>query len=181
MTARSGRARIPIATIVLWITTALVTTLQILFPPVANLLQRDRAALSGGQWWRLLTPLLVHPEGWPQLAFDLPSLLVCGAISEQVWGSSRLWLVYFLSGFAGEIAGYAWAPESGGSSVGTAGLLGSLLMRMTLQPSRPPHRLGGVIGLLSAVALTLGRDLHGPPLLVGAVLGAAFVRQRRSQ
>jgi Rhomboid family len=108
---RWGRIRVPVATVALWIITALVTTPQILLPAVGELLRRDPIAVSTGQWWRLLTPLLVHPEGWLQVAFDFSSLLIVGAIAERLWGSSRLWLVYLVSGFSGEVAGYAWAPR----------------------------------------------------------------------
>jgi membrane associated rhomboid family serine protease len=162
---RWGRIRVPVATVALWIITALVTTPQILLPAVGELLRRDPIAVSTGQWWRLLTPLLVHPEGWLQVAFDFSSLLIVGAIAERLWGSSRLWLVYLVSGFSGEVAGYAWAPrERRVFRRDRAGLLGGLLMWMTLRPSRLPHRIGGIIGLVGAAALTLHRDLHGPPL-----------------
>lgn len=51
--------RWPIATVSVLAVTAVLTVLQFPFPQVRLDLWRDPDALAAGQWWRLVTPLLV--------------------------------------------------------------------------------------------------------------------------
>jgi rhomboid protease GluP len=140
------------------------------------MLRRRPGALAEGEWWRLVTPLFVHPGGWPQIAFNFTGIAVCGVLVERLFGPWRWLLLYFLPGLVGEIAGYAWHPTGAGASVGGAGLLGALLAWLAARPELPPRaRLGGGAGLLGAVALTVFRDIHGPPVLAGAALAALML------
>jgi membrane associated rhomboid family serine protease len=118
----------------------------------------------------------VHTSGAVQISFNFPALLLVGLAAEQLLGS-RSWLViYFLSGLVGEIAGYLWRPYGGGCSVAIAGLAGSLMVWM-IAPGRPaPARLGGYLSLAAGIFLAVRHDLHGPPMLAGALLGAIVLR-----
>ncbi|HEX7515684.1 MAG TPA: hypothetical protein VF345_00200 [Chthoniobacterales bacterium] len=53
-----GKTRpVPVITLVIIGSTALVTGLQFVFPEVLTALRRNREALLTGEWWRMVTPL----------------------------------------------------------------------------------------------------------------------------
>ena len=45
--------------------------------------------LAAGEWWRLVTPLFVHSEGWPHLLFNLLWIGFAGLVAERVFGRGR--------------------------------------------------------------------------------------------
>jgi len=138
---------------------------------------RTPAAITSHEWWRFVTPLLVHAEGWKQIAFNFPAILVVGTLAERVIGSKRLLLVYLVSGIAGEIAGLAWQPFGAGASVAGAGVLGALAICLLMKANTVPAVLGAIVILGGATTLTVLHDLHGPPILVGAALTALLLTQ----
>jgi membrane associated rhomboid family serine protease len=93
----------PIATIAILIVTGILTGLQFVFPPILPALERTPTALAQHEWWRLVTPLLVHSDGWKQIAFNFPAILV-GVWVERIFGSGPLLLIYGVCGFLGEIS-----------------------------------------------------------------------------
>lgn len=172
--------RFPITTVAVWTVTALITGSQLFTPAVLSALRRDPFGLSTGEWWRLLTPLFVHPEGWPQITFNFTVLAAVGVLAERLFGSRRWLLLYFASGCLGELAGYAWQPHGAGASVAIAGLAGGLLACLLARTGHPVARLGAAGALLGAVLLTVYRDIHGPPILAGAALAAVMLRCDRA-
>lgn len=171
--------RFPIATVTVLLVTAVVTGLQFVFPALLPALERTPTALARHDWWRLITPLFVHSDGWRQIAFNFSAILVVGVLAERLWGSVRWLAVYFICGEIGEIAGYAWQPSGAGASIAGAGLLGSLAAWLLLGPKAVQARIGGALILAGAVALTCFRDIHGPPLLAGALFGFAMLSTDR--
>lgn len=172
--------RFPTATASLLAITGLVTGLQFVFPEILAALRRNPEALRAGEWWRMITPLFVHASAWPGIVFNFTAIAFVGTIVERIYGS-RLWLIfYFAGGLTGEIAGYAWKPHGAGASVGGAGLLGALALWLLFQRTPIQKRIGGAILLLGAVTLTAFRDLHGPPILVGAGIAALVLRRREA-
>jgi len=170
--------RIPVATLTLLIITGLLTSLQFVFPEILTALRRNPEALRAGEWWRMITPLFVHAEGWPQIVFNFTAIAIIGTIVERLY-CSRLWLpFYFSGGLTGEIAGYAWKPYGAGASVAGAGLLGALAAWLLSRKTPLQPRIGGCILLLGAVVLTALHDLHGPPILLGAGMAALVLRHK---
>lgn len=175
MQKQGKAARLPIVTISVLAVTGIVTALQFPFPAVLHSLERTPGALRHNQWWRLITPLSVHAEGWRQIAFNFPAILIAGAIVERVF-TRRQWLVlYFVPGIIGELAGYAWKPSGAGASVAGAGLLGALAAWLRLNRTIQ-GRAGAVLLIAGAVFLTLFRDVHGPPILAGFCIGFAMLK-----
>lgn len=62
--------------------TAAISVIALFDADLSGLLTRDEALLRAGQWWRVLTPILVQPAGWGQFAFNLTGL-------QQLIGASR--------------------------------------------------------------------------------------------
>jgi hypothetical protein len=78
-----------------------------------------------------------------------------------------------------------WCGALGGTISGTAllvGLAAAFAAQLAVQVTRGERRIGLVVAgaaLVYAVALIALRNLHGPPLLVGAVLSGAVAARRR--
>ena len=176
---RTVRGELPKTTLVVALVTVLVTGLDLVHPQIGRALQRTPAAIDAHEWWRFITPILINPEGWRQITFNLVSLILIGAIVERQWGG-RLWLAFYvIGGVAGEAVGLAWQPIGAGSSVAVCGLLGSLVVSLVLCVRTGPARFGGIFILTGALLLIGLRDLHGPPVLAGASVAAIvwFVRR----
>jgi rhomboid protease GluP len=173
--------RFPVATVSVFLITAIVTALQFAFPGMLEALRRDGAAFAQHEWWRLITPLFVNAEGWRQIAFVFPAMLIVGVLVERLFGNWRWLVLYFGGGIAGELAGYAWKPIGAGASVAVAGLLGALAAWLIMENRRPQGIAGGLFIVVGAIVLTCVKDLHGPPILTGAVMGWWMLRSETRQ
>jgi rhomboid protease GluP len=179
---RIGR-RWPLATAAVLAATVVLTVLQYPFPEVRLALWRDPHALASGQWWRLVTPLLVQYDAAWQIVVVLTLIAGIGVLAERVFGHGRFLLLYFGCGVVGQAFGYRWAPTpDAGASVAGAGLLGAVCAWL-LSPAGPRLarvRVWAVAWPLAGLALTVAGDMHGPPLLLGFGLGALLLwRDRR--
>jgi rhomboid protease GluP len=80
-----------------------------------------------GQWWRLVTAGFLHGDllhilmnSW--VLFDL------GAQVEEIYGASRMWVIYFVASVAGFFLSAWWnAGISIGASAGICGLIGAMI------------------------------------------------------
>ena len=189
--SRPGRGRLPrrwpIATASVLAVTVALTVLQFPFPQVRQDLWRAPGSLAAGQWWRLVTPLLVQYDAVWQIVAVLACIAAVGVVAERIFGHARWLLLYLVCGVVGQAFGFRWEPPDAGASVAGAGLLGAVCAWL-LSPDGPPQpqvRVWGVLWPLAGVALTVKGDQHGPPLLVGFALGALLLwldrRGRRAQ
>ncbi len=169
-------ARLPVATLSILLVTAVLTGLQFAFPQILPALMRTPTAVTRHQWWRFITPLFIHADGWKQIAFNFPAVLIVGALAEHIFGGRRMLLIYVVSGFVGEVAGLAWKPYGAGASVAGAGLLGALALWLAAKNRTTPALFGALVILGGAVVLTILKDLHGPPILAGAALAGLMFR-----
>jgi rhomboid protease GluP len=88
----------------------------------------DKQGLAAGEWWRLVTPALVH-GGIIHLLFNMYFLYLVGPLVEQLYGSARFLLLYGLTAAAGSAASFLFggpAPSVGASGA-IFGLCGVLL------------------------------------------------------
>ena len=90
-----GKTRpVPVITLVIIGSTALVTGLQFVFPEVLTALRRNREALLAGEWWRMVTPLFVHAYGWWHACVNGVVAIILCPLAERLYGK-KLWALYF--------------------------------------------------------------------------------------
>lgn len=76
-----------------------------------------------GQLWRLVTPIFLHGSIL-HIGFNMYALFIYGRGLEARFGHGRFALLYFLSGFAGNVLSFILTPSpSLGASTATFGLL----------------------------------------------------------
>jgi rhomboid protease GluP len=127
--SREGDAR-PVATYAIIGLTVVISFLAFQ-PGATNLLEAlmlDKQGLAAGEWWRLVSPVLVHGSIL-HLAFNMYFLYLVGPLVEQLYGSARFVLLYVLTAAAGSAASFLFggpAPSVGASGA-IFGLCGVLL------------------------------------------------------
>jgi rhomboid protease GluP len=151
---------------------AAATALQYVVPGWTEALARRPDELLTAPW-RLLTALFVHVDGTVQIVVDFAAIAIVGTLAEWIFGRWRWLVLYFGCGILAGLIALAWEPSGGGSSIASAGLLGGLAGFAVLH--RPPWpfqpRLGGAVILALGFGLAVTADIHGPPILAGALLG----------
>lgn len=177
-----SRLRWPWLTLAVVALTAAVIALQLLHPPMIEGWQWDAERVRRGELWRMVTGAFVHTAGPAQMVFNVIGLLVIGWLVEQQW--SRLaWALAALAGIAAaEAAALFWFPVGGGISVALGGLVGLALVGWLFDPRLPAWFRFGVplLYLLGAVYVAFRADIHGPPVMAGAVVGIFLLGKRRS-
>jgi rhomboid protease GluP len=85
------------------------------------------AILRYGQWWRLVTAGFLH-GGLLHIGMNSWVLFDLGAQVEEVYGGSRLIVIYFLATVFGFLASTFWTSAiSVGASAGIMGLVGAMI------------------------------------------------------
>jgi membrane associated rhomboid family serine protease len=85
------------------------------------------AAIQLGQWWRLVTAGYLH-GGLFHIFMNSWVLLDVGAIVEEVYGPSRMFVFYTLANIGGFYLSYLWSPvPSMGASAAIMGLIGAMI------------------------------------------------------
>jgi membrane associated rhomboid family serine protease len=170
--SRTGQPE-PIASYVIIGITVVVSFVA--FQPAGSdllaLLWLDKQALAAGEWWRLVTPVLVHGS-LVHLLFNMYFLYLVGPLVEQLYGSLRFLLLYFLTAAAGSTASFLFGGPypSVGASGAIFGLCGVLLaVSLVHRPvlDRRGRALMSQIGALVVLNLVIGFGF-------GALLGAAI-------
>jgi hypothetical protein len=113
----------PVSTTVALLVIGTVSTVQLTWvPSLQTRLERDRAALTSGQVWRLVTALTVQDGAVAGTVFNLVALALIGVVAECLLGHRR-WLPSEgrpLSPSSWPWAGSPWAPETPWGSPGCA-------------------------------------------------------------
>ena len=80
------------------------------------------------EWWRLVTAGFLH-GGWLHIAMNSWVLYDLGAQVEQVYGTARFLVIYFVGTVVGFYLSYVMNPltPSIGSSAGITGLIGAMI------------------------------------------------------
>lgn len=84
-------------------------------------------AIEAGEWWRLVTAGFLH-GGLFHIFMNSWILFDLGAQVEQIYGTRRLLVFYFVSTVCGFAASSWWSPAlSVGASAGLFGLIGAMI------------------------------------------------------
>ena len=175
----------PIVTFILIGITALVFIVQLLTKQPNGLdlpviyLGKINSLILAGQFWRLITPVLVHGS-LIHIGFNMYALLIIGGRVEPVYGRTRFLVLYLLAGFGGNVLSFVMSPNiSVGASTAIFGLLAGELA-LILQNRRffgtQLRQILFSLGMLLAVNLSIslipGIDLFGH--LGGLLAGFVF-------
>jgi len=140
-----------------------------------------RRAIQMGQWWRLVTAGFLH-GGLLHILMNSWVLFDLGAQVEQIYGTSRLIVIYFAATVLGFYASNWWsATLSVGASAGIFGLIGAMIALGMLHRSALGDAIRGLylrwaiygllFGLLPGLAIDNAAHLGG----LAAGFGIAYV------
>lgn len=159
--------------------------LQRFVPGLTEALYLEPFAIAGGQWYRLLTPMILH-AGLLHIFFNCYVLYMLGPNVEQAFGTARFVLMYVVAGFVASSLSFAFPPDSpslgaSGAIFGIAGVLFVYLFKR--------RRSSFVRGYLRQIAIFIGVNLlfgflfpfvdnyaHIGGLIGGMILGLGFDR-----
>lgn len=88
--------------------------------------QLSTGAVTGGEWWRLITPIFLH-GGLLHFLFNSYLLMQLGKLAEGIFGTARFWCFYLACGIAGSLASqlprFVLTVGASGAIMGVIGLL----------------------------------------------------------
>ncbi len=142
---------------------------------------RFRGDMFLGQWWRLVTAGFLH-GGLLHIAMNSWVLFDLGTQVEEVYGTSRMIVIYFAGTVVGFYASLWWSPAlSVGASAGLFGLIGAMIAlgvgsRHPLGSAIRTHYLRWVVymlifGLLPGIRVDNAAHIGG----LAAGFGIAYV------
>lgn len=103
----------PIVSILVGIHVLLTLTINILGIPIAHEFERwaigSNLAIQEGEYWRLVTPIILH-AGLAHVLFNSFSLILFGPALEQMLGKVKFILVYVGAGVIGNVGTYLLGP-----------------------------------------------------------------------
>jgi rhomboid protease GluP len=171
------QSRVPPGTAAFITIAVFIAAVQELHPEWLGLAERDPVAFAAGEWWRVVTALFAYDDGPVQKLGIVFGVLALGIVAERKIGTVEWLIIAFVSGLAGQIVGLWWQPYGAGSSVAVVGLLGATATWLAWPKTPLPWfaRTGSLVVLALAIALLVMRDIHGPPIFIGAALCALFL------
>ena len=139
------------------------------------------AFIRAGQIWRLITPVFLHdstlPYGLLHIGFNMYALYVLGRSIEARYGHGRFVLLYFLSGYAGNVMSFLLTPNpSLGASTALFGLFSAeavfILQNRKLYRDNGRRALTNILSLM-AINLFLSVSIPNVDMWghVGGLLG----------
>ncbi len=115
--------------------------------------------ILGGQFWRLITPILLHGS-LLHLAFNMYALYSIGPSLERYYGHSRYISLYLIAGFTGNVASFILtiSPSLGASTAifGMVAAEGVLILRNRRMYGSKAKSMLINLGLVILVNLSLG-------------------------
>lgn len=113
--------------------------------------------VANGEWWRLITPVLLH-AGFTHLLFNSMSIFLFAPALERMLGKARFLLVYAGSGIIGNIGTYITEPLDYvhvGASGAIFGLFGVYLFMVLFRKELIGHEHSKMILTLLAFAVLM--------------------------
>jgi membrane associated rhomboid family serine protease len=175
--SRGGQAP-PVATIGIIAVTSIVSILALVDDgTIFALLALDKPALAAGEWWRLVSPTLVHGS-LIHLGFNMLALWIAGSLVERLYGAPTMLALYLLTAAAGSAASFAFGGPypSVGASGAVFGFFGILFVVQRVHDpvlDRRARAAMAQMGGLIAMNLVLGLVMTGGgiPIDIAAHVG----------
>ena len=157
---------------------------QTVVPGLTARLGAIPGAIAHGEWFRLVTPMLLHAGLW-HIALNMLVLWIYGPSVERAFGTARFLAMYVISGFIGGVASFAFGPCRSlgvGASGAIFGIVGVLLVHL-YNRRRSDFVAANLKNLLLFVGLNMVLGLvwpwvdvfaHVGGLAAGVALGAGF-------
>lgn len=164
---------------------------QFFIPGLADRLAALPILMANGQWWRFVTPMLVH-AGALHFIMNAYVLYMIGPAVEQRYGPARFLAIYVLSGIGGSIASFAFNDPNiygVGASGAILGLIGAFMADLYRRKDSPNSRvqLAGmwrwlgyifgigiafqILGQLGIGLINIDNFAHAGGLIMGAAIG----------
>ncbi|MFC6254771.1 rhomboid family intramembrane serine protease [Secundilactobacillus hailunensis] len=131
--------------------------------------------IIAGQWWRLITPVFLH-MGFEHILFNTVTLYFIGLQIEAIFGHGRYLIIFLLSGIGGNLASFAFNPNSisAGASTAIFGLFGAFLMLgESFWENQYIHQMTKTF--LMFVVLNLAFDIFSPGTDIQGHIGGLII------
>ncbi|GLB60984.1 rhomboid family intramembrane serine protease [Cytobacillus sp. NCCP-133] len=141
-----------------------------------------------GEYWRLLTPIILH-SGFPHVLFNSFSLVLFGPALEQILGKAKFLLLYIAAGVAANIATLILEPMTyihvgaSGAIFGLFGFFGAITFFRKDLLSRGNSQIILTITAIGIIMTFLQPNInvtaHLFGLIAGFLIGTAFLTKGR--
>lgn len=123
--------RFPV-TVTVAVGTLAISVPALFSPGLVRLLEQRPGDLWDGQWWRLVTPMVIQGYGLGQLLFNLAGIVWVGAAVEKRYPRWQWPAIYFGTGITEITVSSLWFPArvDSGSSAAVAGLIAALVVHL---------------------------------------------------
>jgi len=152
---------------------------------VTTALRMDPFAIDAGEWWRLLTPVLVHGS-LLHIGLNMYIFYLYAPNVEQTFGTARFVAIFLITGFLASAFSYALPPlnysvGASGAVFGIVGVLAVYLYKRRRSTFMAQYLRG--MGLFIGINIVFGfivpgidNMAHLGGLIGGALLGFGFDR-----
>ncbi|WP_435277899.1 rhomboid family intramembrane serine protease [Rhodococcus yananensis] len=163
----------PVAAVVLWTIVAIPSLIRLVFPHLLDVFVRVPDRVRDGQWWRVMTSMLVQDGG---VAGTVGNLLVLGVVAiaaVRVWGWYRAVGLFVVGQLLWGLFTSFVEPSSGaGASGATFALAASVAGLWPVVGAARYLLVASGVTLVVGIGLVAWGDAHGVAVLIGMLLGA---------
>jgi hypothetical protein len=166
--------RPPVAAVALWLIVAVPSLLQLAVPGLLRALERDPDQIrQHGQWWRLVTSVVVQDGGVAGTVFNLVILAIVAVVAIGAWGSARGLIIFAVGAVGFDLATtFAWPSVGAGNSAATFTLAASVTGLAAVKVREPAVVLLAAVTAGCGIFLLALGDAHGSAVAGGLVIGA---------
>lgn len=145
--------------------------------------QFNYAVLRHGWWWQLFTSMFVHVH-LAHITSNIVFLLIFGWRTEEIFSDSEFYVIYFMSGLAGNLLSLLWPllTVSAGASGAIFGLFGSVLIYLRKLVGRSIIEALFFALMFFVITVSAGTNVlaHLGGLLIGLGIGYGLAETRES-
>lgn len=164
--------------VLVWLVVAACSSVQLVWPVLGEWGGRDVAAIEGGQWWRLLTSMVLQDGGVLGTVFNLATLAISLWLLTPLLHGWQMPIGFLVTGLVGNLlTWWVLGADGAGNSLATIALMMTgVVLATRLARSDGPDllviRLAPLVLIAAATitSVTLG-DNHWLAVLIGIVCG----------